>query len=254
MKPLRTSFFLMLSMSISMEISAAEGARETRLDASTTSATQKFSQPFAKGVIAVESAWMTVQQTASEIDVLFGRVSFQPNELLKADSCGDVSFIQIAKILDNSGNDYQWPAGQNTRNILRTKNSSSEGVNAGWFVDHDDLRCKTSAQTCSPYFRDSWPNEEEGSRDGKFMNGSYSDAVLVDFPFGWEVISSAALEACAVCRKSEELLGCVSWGGTWPTTGDRTLHKNTAGMRESPTFTSALHLFNKYYKTKFKPR
>ena len=254
MNSFRTNLFLMLSMSFAMEISAGEATRQIRPETSLTSANQKFSHAFAKGVIAVESAWMTVQQTASDVDVLYGRVSFQPNELLQAESCGDVSFIQIAKILDNSGKDYQWPAGQNTRNILKTKKITSAGVNAGWFVDHDDLRCKASAQTCSPYFRDSWPNEEEGSRDGKFINGSYSDAVLIDFPFGWEVISSATLEACAVCRKSEELLGCVSWGGTWPTTGDRALHDNSAGTHQSATFTSALRLFNQHYKTSFNLR
>lgn len=200
-----------------------------------------------KGSFTVETQWTTIQQTSSEVDVLAGRVSFLPKSANSAEKCGAVSFIQTARILDNKSKDYEWPTGQSARNKMRTK-KNAQGVERGFFIDHDASRCENLEPECSPFYRDHWPNEEDGSKDGSLLGGQSEAAVLVDYPYGWELISAASLEACAVCRESGEFLGCVTWGGTWPTIGERSLHPFEANENPSKTFEKSLSLFNNFYK------
>lgn len=216
--------------------------------AEASKSSQKFSRALQRGVFDVETRWMTTQQTSSEVDVLNGRVGFKANSTVNVDSCGDISFIQIAKILDNQGRNFEWPMGQETRNKIRTQKRATRGVEDGWFVDHDDTKCQDTKEVCSPFYRDSWPNTDDGSRDGQNKNNAYSRAVLVDYPFGWEVISSAQLETCAVCRKDAVILGCVTWGGHWPATGERTLQEISSSETASNTFADALKNFNRHYQ------
>ncbi|MEN9528802.1 MAG: hypothetical protein RI932_675 [Pseudomonadota bacterium] len=199
-----------------------------------------------KGTFSLDIRWTTVQQTADEIDVLAGKVSFLPEFSSSKEICGAVSFIQSARVLNNRGQDFQWPQGQHVRNAMRTIAQGSK-ITAGYFIDHDATLCKAGHPNCSPFFRDSWPNPEDGSQDGSTVDGKARAAVLVDYPFGWEVISSISLEACAVCRESGEYLGCATWGGTWPPVGERFVHTPTFSEQPSATFTSALERFKNYY-------
>ncbi|NBW83011.1 hypothetical protein EBR21_14770 [bacterium] len=209
---------------------------------------QMFELP--KGIFTVESKWTTVQQTSSETDVLFGKVSFKANPKAVASHCQSISFIQTARIQDNKGRDFQWPSGQSVRNEIRTQRDS-QGVEQGYFIDHDAVNCDDGRSSCSPFFRDHWPNSDVGSQDGSVGERKVKAAVLMDFPYGWELIASAALETCAVCRDSNEVYGCVTWGGTWPLTGERYLHDPVASESQSKTFAKALSMFEAHYKSKF---
>ena len=208
---------------------------------------QKFDLP--KGTFTVESKWTTIQQTSSETDVLFGKISFRASPKTTKSNCQNISFIQIARIQDNKGRDYQWPSGQSVRNQMRTTRDS-RGVEPGYFIDHDAMNCADGEAICSPFFRDHWPNSDVGSQDGSVTESKAKTAVLIDFPYGWELITSAALETCAVCRESNEVYGCVTWGGTWPLTGERYLHDPVASESQSKTFAKALSLFEAHYKRK----
>ncbi|MBM3383490.1 MAG: hypothetical protein FJY29_13795 [Betaproteobacteria bacterium] len=199
-----------------------------------------------KGRFSLDSRWTTVQQTADEIDVLAGRVSFLPKQRSSKEKCGAISFIQTARVLNNRGQDFEWPQGQHARNAMRTT-TRGQKILPGYFIDHDAVLCKEGHQGCSPFFRDSWPNSEDGSQDGSILDGRSHAAVLVDYPFGWEVISSISLEACAVCRDSGEYLGCASWGGTWPPVGERFVHTPVFSEQPSATFVNALERFKNYY-------
>lgn len=199
-----------------------------------------------KGKFSLDTRWTKIQQTADETDVLAGRVTFLPKQFSTQQSCGAISFIQIARVLDNRGEDFEWPLGQDARNYMRTTMQGTK-ISAGYFIDHDASVCKESQPSCSPFFRDSWPNSEDGSQDGSIDERRSRAAVLVDYPFGWEVISSIALEACAVCRESGEYLGCATWGGTWPPVGERFVHTPQFSERPSATFSNALARFKKYY-------
>jgi len=201
-----------------------------------------------QGTFEVDTHWVTVQQTSSEEETLNGNIRFIPKPIIS--NCSNLSFIQSVRIQNNAGGDYKWPVGQSARNAMRTKKNSSEGVAPGFFIDHDASRCEAKDTSCSPYYRDSWPNENDGSQDGSVKNGKVEDAFMVDYPYGWGIISQAHLEACAVCRESAEILGCVNWGGTWPTIGERTLDKITASEKPSATFLRALKNFNLYYNRK----
>lgn len=199
-----------------------------------------------RGIFTVESKWTTAPQTAGETDVLFGKVSFRAKPSHAGGTCQNISFIQTARILNNQGTDYQWPMGQDVRNRLRTK-SGVRDIEPGFFIDHDAVNCTNSGNGCSPFFRDHWPNIDSGSRDGSLSTTKSTAAVLIDFPYGWELITSAALETCAVCRETNENFGCVTWGGTWPLTGERVLHPITSANTPSKTFSKALSLFNSFY-------
>jgi hypothetical protein len=199
-----------------------------------------------QGNFVVETMWTTAAQTAGEVDVLSGRVSFRAKLGNPSGICTNISFIQTARILDNKGNDYQWPAGQSVRNQIRTKRTANN-VEQGYFVDHDATQCAERSSECSPFFRDHWPNSDLGSQDGSLEAEKQKAAVLVDFPYGWELITSAELETCAVCRDTKKTFGCVTWGGTWPLTGERFLHGPKATNSPSTTFEKALSLFQSFY-------
>jgi hypothetical protein len=199
------------------------------------------------GTFSIESRWTTAQQTADEIDVLAGKVSFLPKRNNLKKSCNNISFIQTARVLNNQGLDYQWPSGQHVRNAIRTIAQNNK-IQAGYFVDHDASACHPKESGCSPFFRDSWPNSEEGSQDGSFSNKVAKKAVLIDYPFGWDVMSSISLEACAVCRDNGEYWGCATWGGTWPMLGARFVHIPEAAEQPTETFESALKNFWKFYR------
>lgn len=209
--------------------------------------------PFKKKSFSLESGdftldvkWKKAQQTSDEVDVLYGRVEFKPKSDSSAQQCKNISFIQTARVLDNAGKDYQWPLGQTARNLIMTKGSRG-GVSAGYFIDHDATRCAEES-TCSPFYRDSWPNTQDGSRDGMLTTNHSSSAVLVDYPFGWEFISSISLEACAVCRDDMRIFGCAMWGGRWPITGGRSVDDLNASEKPSGTFLDALRRFRKHYR------
>ncbi|MEY4065179.1 MAG: hypothetical protein RIR26_1387 [Pseudomonadota bacterium] len=226
--------------------STALGSEMNTNSHSETSEALKESFNLEKGTFTVETKWTTVQQTSSETDVLYGKVSFRAKPSSANTTCPNVSFIQTARILDNKGNDYQWPSGQSVRNRLRTK-TGMQGVEHGYFIDHDAMLCGQESERCSPFFRDHWPNTDVGSQDGLLTDKKSKAAILIDFPYGWESITSAELETCAVCRETNVNFGCVTWGGTWPLTGERSLHPITSAEEPSATFSKALSLFNAHY-------
>lgn len=198
------------------------------------------------GDFTVETQWKKISQTLDEIDVLYGRVKFTPKHGALTSTCKSISFIQTARVLDNTGNDYRWPLGQQARNRIMTKKSSN-GVAAGFFIDHDASLCEEGG-VCSPFYRDSWPNSQDGSRDGSLEPNRSLEAILIDYPFGWEFISSISLEACAVCRDHMEIYGCATWGGSWPALGERSVQEVEVSNLPSPTFSNALLRFKRYYR------
>ncbi|MEY2988105.1 MAG: hypothetical protein RJB13_1626 [Pseudomonadota bacterium] len=200
----------------------------------------------AEGEFVIESKWKKIEQTSDAIDVLYGRVKFTPKFKDFTPACNNISFIQSARVLDNAGQNYKWPSGQQARNRMMTKKSAN-GVAAGFFIDHDASLCAESRE-CSPFYRDSWPNTQDGSHDGASTPGRTSSAVLIDYPFGWEFISSISLEACAVCRDDMKIYGCATWGGTWPPVGERFVHEVNASNLPSATFSSALLRFQRHYR------
>lgn len=177
---------------------------------------QKIDSKTSNGRWNVDLAWVYVDVIVDSFDALRGIISFTPNH--SAPQCERITFIQTAKVLDNELNDYIWPNLEAPRNEIMTK--SSFGVNKGFFVDHLASECQ-KGKSCSPYYRDYWPNEEDGSNDGYKNGEDISSAVLVDYPYGWEEISSIKLEACAVCADNQFVYSCFNWGGSWPVVGER---------------------------------
>ncbi len=190
-----------------------------------------FRVPF--GEFATEESWLIDPLTGE--DVLRGRVSFTPSA--ECPACREIRMVQIARVEKKAGLDIDWGNGQESRNLMRTPD--------GYFVDHDALKC-APGKTCSPYFRDSWPNPDE-SADGGSAPPPGSPASLVDYPFGWTYFERISLETCARCVDTGKFLGCATWGGTWPETGDRTLRESAASAAPSPTFIDALRRFETFY-------
>ena len=176
-------------------------------------------------------------------DVLRGRMSFAPGAA--APACKSLRIVQAARVEVKLGRDLDWANGQENRNLIRTRQDDARGIAAGYFVDHDAIKCKAGAP-CSPYFRDSWPNPDE-SQDGSSGPSGAKTASLVDYPFGWTYFERISLESCARCADTGEFLGCVVWGGTWPATGDRSLRETSAAESPSPTFLDALGRFEAFY-------
>jgi hypothetical protein len=190
----------------------------------------------------VNVAWVEVDTTVDYFEALRGIVKFSPNQ--NAPTCKNISFIQIAKVLDNDGNDYEWQLGEAPRNLIKT--AASFDTEAGYYIDHAAYSCK-KGKTCSPYFRDYWPNTEDGSRDGSNSAKEKKSAVLVDYPFGWEYISLIKLEACAYCRDSKLSISCFQWGGSWPLVGEAEFIIEGATDKPTRTFEQALSNFSTYY-------
>lgn len=237
---------VLLGLLISAHANASANLALNTEASAASAASLKTNFDLPKGTFSLDTRWTTVQQTADEIDVLAGRITFLAKPFSNHQMCGAISFIQTARVLDNRGQDFQWPQGQHARNAMRTI-LQGQRITAGYFIDHDASLCTAGQTNCSPFFRDSWPNAEDGSQDGSIDGHRSRAAVLVDYPFGWEVISSIALEACAICRESGEYLGCATWGGTWPTLGQRFVHVPQFSEHPSTTFEKAMHLFKKYY-------
>lgn len=225
-----------------LAVAAQAGAANLRVTSQRPSL--KEEHRVSKGLFKLDIQWTTAQQTAGDIDVLAGRVSFHPNQVSSGKECGAISFIQTARVLDNKGKDFTWPSGEAARNQIRTRTNIP-----GFFIDHDALNCAQKNKTCSAFYRDSWPNTDDGSQDGQWDGETSEPAILIDYPFGWDVISEIFLEACAMCRNSRETLGCVTWGGKWPTTGAQTLHQTLATDSQSNTFIEALRRFETHYKS-----
>jgi hypothetical protein len=198
------------------------------------------------GEFKIEAKWKKIKQTSDEVDVLFGRVQFTPKVGTSFSTCNNISFVQVARVLDNTGSDYQWPLGQEARNRMKTK-KSEKGVVGGFFIDHDASKCEDD-RACSLFYRDSWPNSADGSRDGNLTARRASPAILIDYPFGWEIISSISLEACAVCRDNMKVYGCATWGGSWPPIGQRTVHDLGVSNLPSLTFLDAVQRFKSHYR------
>jgi len=191
----------------------------------------------------VNLAWISIDVGIEYWEVIRGIVTFKPKT--RTPQCSSISFIQTAKVIDNDGLDYVWPLAESPRNKIKT--SPGFGKDGGFYVDHKASAC-SEGEICSPYYRDHWPNLEDDSRDGyKYGNDSRS-AVLVDYPFGWEYISSIRLEACAYCRDDNKPMSCFQWGGKWALTGEPEFL--IEGPIEKPTFEfqEALEKFENYYQ------
>jgi hypothetical protein len=194
--------------------------------------------PVALGTFDVLQEWAQLESGPMFNEVMTGRIVFSPKPT--APACKAISYIQIARVLDNYGNNYDWPLEESPRNLIRSKR--------GYFVDHLASQC-AQGKACSPFYRDYWPNDEEGSRDGSVGATGTTSAILTDYPFGWETIGSIELEACAVCRETSEVYGCFNWGGHWGLTTDRAFHPASATAAPSAEWSSAVNAFRLYYSS-----
>jgi hypothetical protein len=194
------------------------------------------------GLIRVHVSWVVNPETSA--DVLRGKIEYRPTPNLDS-SCSSIRFIQVAKVEQSGGRDYDWLMGESDRNLIRTNSSTASGVKGGYFVDHEAFRCM-KGHVCSPYFRDSWANADE-SQDGFQLGTKTAAASLVDYPFGWESLEQVTLESCARCVDTGAFLGCAEWGGSWPERGSREIQAISMHDAPSVTFLAALHQFEAFY-------
>jgi hypothetical protein len=189
------------------------------------------------GEFSVLQEWAQLESGPFFNEVMTGRIEFIPSKT--APACNALSYIQTAQVLDNQGSQYEWTMDDAPRNEMRS--------HAGYFVDHMTSQC-SKGTSCSPFYRDHWPNTDEGSRDGRVAPNKVESAILTDYPFGWEYISSIRLEACAVCRDTMQVYGCFQWGGHWGLTTDRTFHPVSAARVPSREWRQALEKFSSHYR------
>jgi hypothetical protein len=189
--------------------------------------------------VSCTSHWTTDSDTGD--DVLRGYVQYTPTS--RTEKCKSIRFIQIARVEVSPGNDLQWQSGESDRNLMRTP-KNIPGIVPGFYVDHIAFAC-TRGKSCSPYFRDSWPNANE-SQDGSNELGKVAKASLVDYPSGWDSFQTMTLESCAQCVDTGSFLGCAHWGADWPS-GGRTLFPITYSSAPSATFEKALEIFHAFY-------
>ncbi len=184
-------------------------------------------------------------------DVLQSFVSFSPDARVFP-HCDSLKMIQIAQLKTNDGSKFVWSGAQTNRNQMMTVADSSRKIVGGYYVDHDASRCKKSSPSCSPYFRDSWPNVE-GSQNGYVQGPSKSQSVsLLDYPTGWDNFEQIQLETCVACEDHEQLFDCIRWGATWPTIQQgsqdvRVIFQSREAAAPSPTFIEALKIFHSFY-------
>lgn len=190
--------------------------------------------PLRFGSMVVRTGW--TQDGVTGEDALAAHISFDP-DAQKCPQCGKIRLVQVARVLVNDGTDYIWTAWQSDRNRVRTED--------GFYVDFDAHNCAAGAP-CSPYYRDHWPLSDE-SQDGRNLPDSRAPASLADYPHGWLLMSRIELETCARCVETGQFLGCVSWGASWPTSGNRTLLPHVATDGPSPRFLKALERFDSFY-------
>lgn len=231
---------LVLLTTVSRSTYASDDQIEIMVKKSITSNTAT-----SNGEWEVDVAWVEITTIFDYTEALRGIVSYSPSK--NSRTCENISFIQTAQVLDNEGNDYIWPLGEAPRNQIKT--AASFGVNPHYYIDHSASACQ-ERENCSPYYRDYWPNEEDNSQDGFNKDGKQKSAVLVDYPFGWEIISSIKLEACAYCRDSNTPLSCFQWGGKWPLIGEQEFIIGGATEKPTNTFVHALENFHNYYSKK----
>ncbi len=188
----------------------------------------------------------TVSWAVNEVglDVLRGYIEYRP-DANQRDSCPNIRFIQVAKVEQSGGLDYDWQGLEEHRNLLRTSSEMGAGVEPGYFVDHKAFACAPGA-ACSPYFRDHWANARE-SEDGFQLGWRSAPASLVDYPFGWDIMEQISLESCARCVESGEFLGCADWGARWPTEGPRSIAPIRVRLTPSKMFLAALRRFEEFY-------
>lgn len=187
------------------------------------------------GSIQAQVIWT---QNEYQEDILFGDIKFKPNSSTKI--CRNISFIQIAKVIDNKNKDLVWDkiSGQSNRNLIKTKNN--------WFLDHDATKCDKN-KSCSKFFIDHWAND--CSYGSKLSNDDIMTAQIKDYPFGWTQFSDIELESCAVCKDSNEIFSCVKWGASWPLMGDRKIKNIEVSQAPSLDFIEAINLFDSFYKS-----
>ncbi|MBY0414653.1 MAG: hypothetical protein K2Q18_10825 [Bdellovibrionales bacterium] len=218
--------FIIATFLISFNIGAIEASRE-----------------FSTGKLSINTKWISNQMGS---DALYAFINFNPSN--NTPTCQRISFIQAARVRTSDKTDYVWKAteGQSNRNHIMTKKSAS--IQDGFFIDHDASLCK-QGKKCSPFYRDSWENNDE-SKDGMSLEGQKESASMLDAPFGWESFEEIKLEACAVCQEGEELkvLSCVEWGGIWPITDSKEILPLKFRKEASPTFKEALEKFQSFYK------
>lgn len=171
-------------------------------------------------------------------DVLAGDIKFKPDNAIK--NCSNISFIQIAKVTNNKGQDLEWSklSGQSQRNEMKTKNK--------WFVDHDATKCNKNNQ-CSKFFIDHWHNN---CTYGSKSNDSNFIAQMKDYPFGWTEFSQIELETCAVCKDSNEVYTCIKWGASWPLIGEKKISNISIDPKPSSDFLEAVSNFDAFYNVK----
>jgi hypothetical protein len=188
-----------------------------------------------QGRFAIDLSWTNDPDTGE--DALRGFIQYIPSAGQPA--CSRLTALQIARVKTESGDNLIWEAitGQSARNSIRTAD--------GFFVDHDALKCQPR-HSCSPYFRDSWPNASESSDGSISASGAISPASMIDYPYGWLDFASIELETCMVCATDSRVLDCVSWGARWGNTTPQTFISPVVGP-ESATFKEALARFNSFY-------
>jgi hypothetical protein len=194
------------------------------------------------GVLRARVSWAVNPETLA--DVLRGKIEYRPF-LNRDSSCSSIRFIQVAKVAQSGGRDYNWLMGESNRNLIRTSANTASGVKGGYFVDHEAFHCM-KGHVCSPYFRDSWANPDE-SQDGFQLGTKTAPASLVDYPFGWESLEQVTLESCARCVDTGAFLGCAEWGGSWRERGSREILAISMHDAPSVTFLAALHQFEAFY-------
>jgi hypothetical protein len=203
---------------------------------------QQVSVPLRSGMLLANVAW-TVDDVTS-LDVLRGQIEYRP-DADQPGSCPNIRFIQVVKTEQRDGLDYEWQGLEEHRNALRTADEIGAGIKRGYFVDHRASACAPGA-SCSPYFRDHWPNARE-SWDGFQLERRSAPASLVDYPFGWDILEQISFESCARCVETGEFLGCADWGARWPAQGPRSIAPIRIRATPSKTFLAALRRFEEFY-------
>ncbi|GEM_PF-2267973 len=188
---------------------------------------------------------------SSNPDVLSGNISWYASS--NSEYCKNLSFIQIARVLDNNQQDYEWKMDQADRNAFKTQIQEKKlSIQPGFYVDIDAKKCKKNTPPCSPYYHSHFGPPLTGSKSGSHEKDNVTPAILIDFPFGWSQIESIELEACVVCEQTRAaaaaIQGCVKWGAKWPIQEHRTLFPLTTSDQPSDTFVDALNRFNDFYQ------
>lgn len=159
------------------------------------------------------------------LDVLQGKIGFQTQQ------CSKYELIQSAQVQDNQQQVLVWSSGEKPRNLMHSKHN--------YFIDHQASKCH-KGQSCSPIYRTFWPQEGQ-------MGTKNQPAQMADYPYGWSEFSQIKLETCAQCQTDGKILGCIKWGGKFPTVGNKEIFQPQVSREPSEDFQEALTKFNNYY-------